>query len=332
MRIVFFMDPLSGIRPAGDTSFALMLAAQRRGHEIWHCQRSGLSLEQGSVQMKATRLEVVDEAAHPCRVLELRQLRGDEIDALCLRSDPPFDQDYLADTWLLEFLPPACIFLNSPSGVRNVSEKLWCPRFPHLVPPTRITADIQDLASFRQEHGDIVIKPVDGHAGRGVFLILRDDCNAAVAFETLSGGGKRPVILQAALEGAKTGDKRILLLAGEPLGALLRVHGDSDHRNNFRAGGKPVPCGLDEHDLRICAELKPWLLKHDLDFVGIDIIGGKLIEVNVTSPTCVREISRFAGEFLEDRVIQRLEEKGRASLVNLNSAAVEWSRVERLEG
>ncbi len=309
MRIVFFMDPLSSIRPAGDTSFALMLAAQRRGHEVWHCQRSGLSLENSTVLMKASRLEVVDEAAHPCRVVEQRVLRGADIEALCMRSDPPFDQDYLTDTWLLDFLPPSCVFLNSPAGIRNVSEKLWCPRFTHLVPPTLITADFADFADFRAEHGDIVIKPVDGHAGRGVFLILRGDRNAAVAFETLSSNGKRPVILQAALEGAKTGDKRILLLAGNPIGALLRVHGDSDHRNNFRAGGKPVPCELDDDDLSICSELKPWLQKLGLDFVGIDVIGGYLIEVNVTSPTCIREISRLSGEALEDQVIRHLEEK-----------------------
>lgn len=219
-----------------------------------------------------------------------------------VRTDPPFNTDYLTDTWLLSHAGTKPLVLNHPQGLRNLNEKIWAAQFADLTPATLITANKGEFLRFLAEHRRVVMKPTDGYGGSAVFVVASGDKNAAVTFETLQRLSGY-VIVQEYLAAAAQGDKRILLLEGEILGAVLRLHGETDHRNNFAAGGKPLAAEITAAERRICERLKPHLLREQIFFAGIDVIGEKLIEVNVTSPTCLREMQAFYPENLAAKVI-----------------------------
>ncbi|MFZ5628092.1 MAG: glutathione synthase [Spirochaetota bacterium] len=302
MQFGFLIDPPGTLHIKKDTSFALMLEAQAQGHSVWLLERGDLSLQSGKLYANARQAHVADDASHPFDLGAHKRMPADQLDVLFVRTDPPFNTDYLTDTWLLSHAGKRPVVLNSPEGLRNINEKIWAARFADLTPATLITADKAEFLSFLQRFQRVVIKPTDGFGGSAVFLLQAGEKNAAVTFETLS-RMNRYVIVQEYLTEATEGDKRILLLEGEILGAVLRLHSGDDHRNNFAAGGKPGKTAITEAERKICDRLKPFLLENGIFFAGIDVIGEKLIEVNVTSPTCLREMQQYYSENLAARII-----------------------------
>ena len=309
MRFLFLMDPLETVKSKTDTSFAFMIGAHRKQHEIYFCPTRNLSLLDGEVSMRVTRVTPKPELEiNPFEVHEEVTFTGKDIDAVFIRTDPPFDGNYLMNTWILDHLPDSVAVINKPQAIRDVNEKVWAARFTHLTPRTLITSDIQMYLKFLDEEQQVILKPTDGFGGAGIFHIQAGSPNAQVAFETLSDRGAKEVIAQAYVKEAQLGDKRILLLNGEILGAVLRVHSENDHRNNFYAGGSAVACEITDRDREVCAELKPYLQEMGLYFTGIDMLGDRLIEVNVTSPTCLQEMNRLYDSQLEDKVIAFIED------------------------
>ncbi len=307
MNFLFVMDPLETVKVSKDTSFIFMVGAVRRGHKVFYVPSGGVSLDRGRVLFEALPVIARMDPDQPFERGRWTRLDDRQVDAVFIRSDPPFDQRYLMDTWLLERLPVGVPVINSLAGIRTVNEKLWATQFTDIIPPTMVTSQKELYDAFLAEQGTIVAKPTDGHGGEGVFIVRRGDSNAAVIFELLSDHGRREAILQPFVQAAEEGDKRILLLDGRPLGAVLRVHGEGEHRNNFYAGGKPAPTTITDRDRHIIDTLAPHLRELGLHFVGIDVIGDYLIEVNVTSPTCLQEINQLYGLRLEDRVIEYVE-------------------------
>jgi len=235
------------------------------------------------------------------------RLSQDEIHAVFIRPDPPVDEQYLMNTLLLDHLPKKIAVINSPSGIRTVNEKVWVSQFKDITPPTIISANKRDLLSFIAKHKNVIAKPTNGFGGQSVFHIQKECTNTNVTLETLSERYNKAIIVQKYVPESKKGDKRILLLNGEILGAVLRLHEEGEHRNNFYAGGKAMPAKINANDKKIVALLKPHLQKLGLYFVGIDILGDYLIEVNVTSPTCLQEMNRLYNVELEKKVIVFVE-------------------------
>ena len=307
MRYLFLMDPLSTVNIKKDTSFAFMEAAHQRGHEVYYVPKGGIALDRGNVLFTATPTQPQRVAEQPYIIGAPVRLTDADVDAVFIRPDPPFDDEYLMNTWLLDQATRRTLVINHPGGVRTVNEKLWATQFTDLIPRTLITRAKADYLDFLAREGDVIVKPTNGHGDKSVFRVRRGDLNANVVFETLSNMGQEEVVVQEYLPAAAEGDKRILLLNGDYLGAVLRVHGEDDHRNNFFAGGHPEEAVITPREREIIAALAPHLRKLGLWFVGIDIIGDKLVEVNVTSPTGIQEASAFAGERLADRVIDFVE-------------------------
>jgi len=307
MKFVFLMDPIHTINMEKDTSFILMLGACRKGHEVYYLLDGGMTQVAGELSFAVQRVIPQQVSAKPFIIQESLSLREKDVDAVFIRTDPPFDLPYLVHTWLLDRLADRIPVINHPAGIRTVNEKIWASRFTSLVPPTLIGRNRGDLAAFVREHKTVIAKPTDGYGGQSIFRLSEGDLNINVILETVSQGFSKDIILQKYIPEASEGDKRILLLDGEPLGAVLRVHAADDHRNNFFSGGKPVATQITQRDREIISALKPELQKLGLWFVGIDILGGYLIEVNVTSPTCLQEINALTGQSLEDRVIDFVE-------------------------
>lgn len=311
MKFIFLMDPLETVNYEKDTTLALMLGAKERGHDVYYLPVGGINLKNGLVYFNAVKVTPRRVKSHPFITGPRSILPADKVDAVFVRTDPPFDQEYLMHTWLLDRLPSRVAVINSPRGIRTVNEKIWASQFTDLVPRTLISRDKNELWSFAIKENDIIAKPTDGHGGKGVFRIKPGDSNASVILETLSERFTREIILQKYVTSAARGDKRILLLNGEPLGAVLRVHAKGDHRNNFFSGGKASPAGISRRDKVVIETLRPHLLDLGLYFVGIDMLGDYLTEVNVTSPTCLQEINRFTGQKLEHKVIAFAESLAR---------------------
>ena len=309
MRFVFLMDPLETVIPEKDTTYFLMCCAKHRGHDIYYMAKDGISLDAGCPVFDVTQVvpRLPDENPSLFDTVERVSFTAGEVDAVFIRTDPPFDSRYLMHTWLLDAAAEQTCVINSPRGVRSCNEKVWCSRLPGLTPKTLVTARRDRFDAFLAEQRKVIVKPTDQYGGKGVFVVNRGDTNATVIFETLSEGGSREIIVQEYVDAAEVGDKRILLLDGEPLGAIFRVHGDSDHRNNLFAGGKALPAAIDEDDMRIIEHLRPLLRQLGLHFVGIDVIGGRLIEVNVTSPTCLVEMTAFDKADYDERIIEYVE-------------------------
>jgi glutathione synthase len=307
MNFVFLANALNTFDFSSDTTFILMLESANRGYRVFFLPDGGLFLKDGKVFFRV--VSVIPQLVEEQMFIEKGHmiLSEDEVDAVWIRTNPPFDAAYLMNTWLLDRLPKRIPIINSPQGIRTVNEKIWATQFASIIPRTLVTRHLEDFLDFLGEEKEIILKPTDGHGGEAVFRLQEGGTNQNVIFETLSHSGKKEVILQAYLPEADVGDKRILLLNGEPLEALLRVHAPMDHRNNLDAGGHTEAAEITAEDEKIIEVLKPELQKLGLYFVGIDVIGGRLIEVNVTSPTCLQAMNRLYGEKLETEVIDFTE-------------------------
>ena len=312
MRIGFLADPIESLIVGHDTTFAFMLEAQSRGHSILFFEQKDLFVDGRGAGARMRWLRVRKQKGDHFDVLDDRDVPIGDLDVLFLRKDPPVDVEFLHATQLVELGGTAArpFRVNSPAGLRDANEKLFALRFLDLLPKTLITADLVRIRAFAAElGGEMIVKPVDGFAGRGVFHLRPGDRNLNSLLEVATERGRVPIVAQEYLPASREGDKRILLLDGDPLGAMLRVPQESDVRGNLAAGGRFVKSRLDERDLAICARLKPVLREHGLWFVGIDVIGGRLTEINVTSPTGVEEIDVLEGTSIPARVLAFVESR-----------------------
>ena len=301
LDICIQMDPMEGVKVRGDTTFALAREALARGHTVWTYGAEALRYQGGRVTVTARRItELTDEQGRHVTfgAPEVRDLAG--TDVVLIRQDPPFDMTYITACHILEALPGSVLVLNDPAEVRGAPEKLFVMDFPDLMPPTLVTSDQGSIRDFRDAHGDMILKPLYGNGGAGVFRLRPDDQNLASLLELFlgtPGPGYRPVpvIAQAYLPAVRAGDKRVLLLDGEPVGAINRVPAEGEARSNMHVGGRAEAIELDERDREICAAIGPELKRRRLVLTGIDVIGGLMTEINVTSPTGIQELRRFGG-------------------------------------
>ena len=311
LRVAVQMDPIETINIAGDSTFALMLEAQARGAELVHYLAGDLSAENGRVRARARPLKVANQpGAHFQWLGEPRTVDlADDADVVLMRQDPPFDMGYITATHLLEQVQHATLVVNDPAEVRNAPEKLFVLRFPDLMPPTLVTRRLDEALAFRARHGAIVVKPLYGNAGAAVFLIDERDGNLPALVELFGHVWREPFMVQAFLPSVADGDKRIVLVDGEPAGAINRLPKQGEIRSNLAAGGSAQPTELTAREQEICARLGPELKRRGLIFVGIDVIGGHLTEINVTSPTGIRAIDRFNGTNTPARIWDAIEER-----------------------
>lgn len=309
--IVVVMDGPETVNPLTDTSFGLIAAASERGHRCWHCGAADLSVVDGAVIARARRADPNSGAADPLGLGTPTDLALGDVDIVLIRPDPPFDDRYVHLTLMLELVVDDTLVVNSPAGIRSANEKLYALRFAAVTPPTIVTADRERLLSFAAEQGAAVVKPIDGHGGRSVLVVRPGDENANSILDTVTARGAKPVVAQRYLPGVRNGDKRILLFDGEPLGAILRRPAGADFRANICVGGEVDVADLDAADDRIIAALGPALRADGLVFVGIDVIDGLLIEVNVTSPTGLRQLCDLSGVRHDLAVIDQLVAKTR---------------------
>ncbi len=295
LKVAVQMDPIERIDIRGDSTFALMLEAQRRGHALFVYHPDTLALRDGNLSATGRDITVRDEAG---RHFEASGERVEDLagcDVVLMRQDPPFDMNYITYTHLLEAVHPKTLVVNDPAEVRNAPEKLYVLQYTDFMPPTLISRDPVRLAQFRAEHGDIILKPLYGNGGAGVFRLAHGDENFASLMELFTQSFREPFIAQKYLPDVKQGDKRIILVEGEPAGAINRVPAVGETRSNMHVGGKPEPTELTDREREICAAIGPELKRRGLIFVGIDVIGGYMTEINVTSPTGIREVKRFGG-------------------------------------
>jgi len=304
MNYVFLMGPLEQVLPKKDTSLALMVGAHRKNHSVFYLAKNGMIYKENKLFFRVTEVTPQYDPGTPFIRKNERILSQDEIDIVFIRTDPPFDAQYLQHTWLLDLLPKHIPVINAPGGIRTTNEKIWATRFQEVIPKTIIGSDRQTILKFLEEEQELIAKPTDSYGGQSIFHVRAGDRNTNVILETLTRHWQKDIIVQQYIPEARTGDKRILLLDGQPLGAVLRFHAEDDHRNNFFAGGKPQATQITENDKDIIALIAPELKKLGLYFVGIDIIGDYLIEVNVTSPTCLQEMNHLYQCALEDKVIE----------------------------
>jgi len=305
------MDPIGAIKPYKDTTLALMLAAQSRGWTLLYMEMGDLWLRDGAAYGRARPLKVFDDAKRWHEPGDPQILPLGDLDAILMRKDPPFDFEYLAATWILERAEEAgALVVNRPRALRDANEKVFISWFPQCTPPTLITRDFAELRAFRDEQEDIVVKPLDGMGGSSVFRIAPGDANATVILETLTQRGTRYCMAQRYQPAIAEGDKRILLIDGEPVPyCLARVPAEGELRGNLAAGGHGETRALTERDRWIAAQVGPRLKEMGLLLVGLDVIGEHLTEINVTSPTCLREISRDSGIDMAAQVIEAIERK-----------------------
>jgi glutathione synthase len=311
MRIAFLMDPVTQVLVDKDTTFALMLEAQARGHEVYYVPPTSLYACDGTVHAHVQRAYV--KRAEPPEHVRLEAPRSIDLrslHALFVRTDPPFDDQYLYVTLLLERVRHDLVIVNDPRGLREANEKLYALHFPEVTPQTLVSTREDDIREFLRQVGTMgVIKPLDGAGGRGVMLLDLADRNFRSIIETITHEGRRFCMVQEYLPAVRKGDKRVLLLDGEPLGAILRVPRVDEARSNIHVGGSVEPCELDDDDKRIIACVAPRLRADGLHFVGLDVIGGRLTEVNVTSPTGIQELARFTASNPEGKVLAWVEER-----------------------
>ena len=319
LNVAVQMDPIETINIDGDSSFALMLAAQQRGHILWHYEVKHLTLREGMLKEGAHREQRLFARARPVTVQRVRSdhyrfgeptlLDLSTMDVVLMRQDPPFDMAYITATHMLEHIQPGTLVVNDPAAVRNAPEKIMVTHFPHLMPPTLITWDLEAIRAFRAEYKDIIVKPLYGNGGAGVFRIKPDDENLAALLEMHFARSREPLMFQRYEAAVRRGDKRIILVDGEPAGAVNRVPAEGEARSNMHVGGRAEKSPLTARDLEICAAIGPTLRDQGLIFVGIDVIGDYLTEINVTSPTGLQEIARFDGVRIEAAIWDRIEEK-----------------------
>lgn len=307
MDVAIQMDPLEKINFAGDSTFALMLEAQRRGHRLFFYTPDQLSLEGGRVCASARDICVSDDAARFYELGEARSLDIAELDVVLLRQDPPFDLAYITSTHFLEAVSDRALVINDPAQVRNAPEKIFVMNFADLMPPTLLTRDRGAIERFRSRYGEIVMKPLYGHGGASVFKVASRDPNFGSLFDLFATMFREPWVVQQFLPQVKAGDKRILLVDGVPLGAVNRVPAEDDIRSNMVRGGAAAATELSDREKEICERLGPELKRRGLVFVGIDVIDGRLTEINVTSPTGLRALKRLGGPDLAGPIWDAIE-------------------------
>jgi glutathione synthase len=310
LNIAVQMDPIERINIAGDSTFALLLEAQARGHKIFYYTPERLSLAGGTIVAEAQPLEVRDEVGNHFTLGERRRMDlGSEVDVVLLRQDPPFDLAYITTTHLLERIHPQTLVVNDPASVRNSPEKLFVMQYPHLMPDTLITRDRGEIEAFRKQHGDVVMKPLYGNGGAAVFKVAQKDPNFGSLFDLFSVTFREPWVVQRFLPRVTEGDKRIILVDGVAMGAVNRVPAENDIRSNMVRGGAARETDLTPREREICQTIGPELKKRGLIFVGIDVIDGNLTEINVTSPTGLRAIHKLGGPDLAAAIWDAIERK-----------------------
>lgn len=309
LAIAIQMDPIETVNINGDSTFALAEEAQARGHRLWHYLPKHLTFNEGVLTARARALTVRREQGNHYTLGEWENLPLADVDVVLLRQDPPFDMAYITNTHLLETVHPQTLVVNNPAEVRNAPEKLFVTRFKGLMPPTLISSDMDAIKAFREQHQDIIVKPLYGNGGLGVFHLKPGDENLGALLELFEQRSREPVMVQRYLPEVRQGDKRIILVDGEPVGAINRIPADGEARSNMHVGGKPVQSSLTDREKEICAIIGPELKKRGLLFVGIDVIGGWLTEINVTSPTGIQEIGRFDGVNLAAKIWDAIEGK-----------------------
>ncbi|MGB1234278.1 MAG: glutathione synthase [Planktomarina sp.] len=294
-RVAFQMDPIEGVDISADSSFRLAVEAQELGYELYYYTPDMLAVENGRVTAKGRQMVLRREVGNHVDLGEFETLDLNAFDVIWLRQDPPFDMGYITTTHMLDLVAKDTLVVNDPFWVRNYPEKLLMLQFPDLIPPTTIARDLDTLKAFRAEHKDVIIKPLYGNGGAGVFRLTPDDRNIASLHELFTGINTEPLIIQKFLPDVSNGDKRVILVDGEPVGAINRVPASGETRSNMHVGGRPEKVALTDRDREICAAIGPLLKEKGQVFVGIDVIGDYLTEINVTSPTGIQELERFDG-------------------------------------
>jgi glutathione synthase len=313
LAVAIQMDPIEGIDINADSTFALALEAHRRGHGLYLYLPQQLTLRDGRVYARVRPFEPQRDSAAPARYGPAQLIDLATMDVVLMRQDPPFDMSYITATHLLEHVHPQTLVVNDPAQVRNAPEKLFVTHFSELMPPTLISSDRQEINAFRAAHTDIIVKPLFGNGGAGVFHITPDDENLNALLELFTSLYREPIIVQRYLPEIRQGDKRIILVDGEAAGAINRVPAAGEARSNLHVGGRAEKAVLTERDKEICRAIGPALRERGLIFVGIDVIGRFMTEINVTSPTGIQEIDRFDGVALAARIWDAIEARHAAT-------------------
>lgn len=309
MKIAFQMDPIQSVNINADSSFRLAEEAQARGHELFFYSPDKLAYDEGRILAVGHWFTVQRVQGDHVALGPEVQVDLEEVDVVWLRQDPPFDMSYITSTHLLDRLKGKTLVVNDPFWVRNYPEKLLVLDFPDLTPPTMIARDLETIKSFKARHQDVILKPLYGNGGAGVFRLDANDRNLSSLHELFTGFSREPLIMQKFLPDVSAGDKRVILVDGEAVGAINRVPAEGETRSNMHVGGRPEKIGLTERDLEICARIGPLLKEKGQVFVGIDVIGNYLTEINVTSPTGIQELERFDGINVAEKIWQAIEAK-----------------------
>ena len=307
MKIAFQMDPIQSVNIDADSSFRIAEEAQARGHELFFYTPDHLAFQEGKVTARGQYFTVQRVQGQHVDLGDVQEVDLSDFDVVWLRQDPPFDMHYITTTHLLDLIHPNTLVVNDPFWVRNYPEKLLVLTFPDLTPPTTIARDLETIKAFKAKHGDVILKPLYGNGGAGVFRLDQNDRNLASLHEVFTGFSREPLIVQKFLPDVSNGDKRVILVDGEPIGAINRVPAKGETRSNMHVGGRPEKVGLTERDLEICAAIGPLLREKGQIFVGIDVIGDYLTEINVTSPTGIQELERFDGINAAEKIWQAIE-------------------------
>ena len=309
LGVAFQMDPVESVDIDADTTFVLALEAEARGHSLWIYQPDDLAYCDGVLRARCRAMTLRRKTGDHVSLGEPRWLDLATLDVVLMRQDPPFDMAYITATHLLEKLGETTLVVNDPAGVRNAPEKLFATEFPDIMPATLITRSLEAVRTFRDEHHDIIVKPLYGNGGAGVFHIPPDDENLASLHEMFTSVSREPLMVQAYLPEVRQGDRRIILIDGEPAGVINRVPPAGEARSNMHVGGRPERAALTPRDREICHTIGPELVRRGMILVGIDVIGDWLTEINVTSPTGIQEINRFDGSRLDSLVWEAIEKR-----------------------
>ena len=311
LRVAIQMDPIGPINIDADSTFRIAIEAQERGHELFYYTPDKLAYREGRIVARGWPLELRREKGNHFTLGNETEIDLAEWDVVWLRQDPPFDMSYITNTFMLDMIHPKTLVVNDPFWVRNYPEKLLVLNFPQLTPPTLIARDLQAIRDFKHQHGDIILKPLYGNGGAGVFRLDPNDRNLASLHELFAGINREPLIAQKFVPDVAKGDKRIILVNGDPVGAINRIPAAGETRSNMHVGGRPEKVGLTARDIEICAAIGPTLREKGQIFVGIDVIGDWLTEINVTSPTGIQELERFDGTNTAARIWDVIEDKRR---------------------
>ena len=309
LEVAIQMDPMETVNIDGDSTFALALEAKKRGHKLYHYLPKHLSFRDRKVTARVAELDVRRVKGDHFTLGERGVKNLADVDVVLMRQDPPFDMSYITATHVLEHIHPKTLVVNDPAHVRNAPEKLFVTHFEDVMPPTLITHDPEEIKAFRAEHKDIIVKPLFGNGGAGVFHIKPDDENLNSLLEIFTQMFREPIIVQTYLPEVRQGDKRVILVDGKGVGAINRIPADGEARSNMHVGGRAVKCEMTKRDHEICEIIGPELKKRGQIFVGIDVIGRYLTEINVTSPTGIQELSRFDGIDVPAMLWDSIEEK-----------------------